>query len=380
MSKKLIPVCEPLLSGNEKLYLNSALDTNWISSQGQYLSMFEEAFANYCGVKYSTAVSNGTNAIHLGLKALGIQEGDEVIVPNFTMICSALPVCYLKAMPVFVDSEMDTWNINPALIETKITSKTKAIMVVHIYGHSCDMNPIKALAEKYSLKIIEDAAEVHGAEYFGTKCGNLGDISAFSFFANKIITTGEGGMVLTNDKELFERVKYYKDLCFPLTGERSYKHEDIGFQYRLSNLQAAIGLAQVERVDYYVEKRRFNNKLYQEYLNGIEGIIFQTERIGCKNVFWMNAIVIDPKIIGINRDELMQELYSKGIQTRKFFVPMHCQPALIKYGIDTSDSYPVSNWLAENGLYLPSGSGLTENEIIYICDKIKNIIANRNMI
>lgn len=368
-----IPVCEPFLGGKEKVYVNDALDRNWISSRGDYVKKFEEMFARFLQVKYATTVSNGTNAIHLGLKALDINPYDEVIMPNFTMICSALPVCYLGAKPVFVDAEPETWNINPSLIEEKITNKTEAVMVVHIYGHPCDMKPIWELARKYKLKIIEDAAESHGAVYFGKKCGKLGNLAAFSFFSNKIVTTGEGGMVSTDDEELYDRLKYYKDLCFPSSGERNYIHEDIGFQYRLSNIQAAIGVAQMERITDYIEMRKRNNSLYRKYLNDVPGISFQPKKSGCKNVYWVNAAIIDKEKFGISRDKLMKELDEKGIQTRKFFVPMHRQPALKKCtGID-GDNFPISNWLAENGLYFPSSTGLTEKQIEMICSIIKKI-------
>lgn len=371
MKKMHIPVCEPFLAGNEKKYVVEALDTNWISSRGKFIDQFEKAFADFCEVKYATSVSNGTNAIHLGLKALDIRPGDEVIMPDFTMICSALPVCYLGAKPVFVDAEAETWNIDPEGIEEKITDKTKAIVVVHIYGHPCDMKPIWDISRRYNLLIIEDAAETHGAEYFGKKCGNLGDIAAFSFFANKVVTTGEGGMVVTNSDKLIDRSRYYKDLCFPLSGERTYFHEDIGFQYRLSNVQAAIGVAQIENINDYIEMRRNNNALYAEFLNDVEGIKFQPERKGCRNIYWMNAAVIDDDKFGINRDRLMEKLSEFGIQTRKFFVPMHKQPALQKYGCDCSAEYPIANWLSDNGLYLPSGSGLKVDQIEFICEKIK---------
>lgn len=377
MDKNFIPVCEPFLNGNEKLYVNEALDTNWISSRGKFIDLFEKSFADYCGSKYATTISNGTNAIHIGLKSLGIGKNDEVIMPDFTMICSALPICYLGAKPIFVDAEPETWNINPERIEEKITNKTKAIMVVHIYGHPCDMEPIWKIAKSYNLKIIEDAAEVHGAEYYGKKCGNLGDIAAFSFFANKVITTGEGGMVVTNSKDLYDRARYYKDLCFPLSGERSYSHEDIGFQYRLSNIQAAIGVAQTEKIDYYIRKRRKNNALYKNYLTDVEGIIFQPEKKACKNIYWMNSAIIEHQKTGVSRDELMKKLMDKGIQTRKFFLPMHKQPALIKYGCDGTHSYPISDHLSENGIYFPSSSNLEEKQIKYICDSIKTIIKGK---
>lgn len=374
----MIPVCTPLLSGNEKKYLLDAIETNWISSSGKYISKFEEAFAKYCKVKHGIAVTNGTNALHLALTALGIGKGDEVIIPNFTMIASAFAVCYTDAMPVFVDANKDTWNIDPKKIEEKITDKTKAIMVVHIYGLPCDMDHIKEIASKHNLKVIEDAAESHGAEYKGEKCGALGDIACFSFFGNKIITTGEGGMVVTNEDKLAEKCLYYKNLCFPLGGPRNYLHNDLGFNYRMSNLHAAIGLAQTEKANDYVEMRIKNNELYRKYLEGVNGIIFQPEKKDVKNVYWMNSMIIEPKEFGMTRDELMEKLKEYGIDSRAFFVGLHKQPALKEYGCSFQEEYPISNWLSENGLYLPSGSGLTEEEIKKICDIIKRMHQNEN--
>jgi len=366
-------VCEPLLGGNELEYVQEAVRTGWISSAGSFLRRFETAFATYCGTKHATAVTNGTSAVHLVLKAIDIRPGDEVIIPDFTMISSAFPVCYLGATPVFVDAERETWNIDPGLIEEKVTEKTRAIMAVHIYGHPCDMDPILEVARRRGLWVVEDAAEVHGAEYHGRRCGNLGDIAAFSFFANKVVTTGEGGMVVTNDDRLMERCTYYKDLCFPSTGERTYRHEDIGFQYRMSNLQAAIGVAQMEKIDSYVEMRRTNNAMYRRFLHDVPGVCFQPERAACKNVYWMSGIVIDQSAFGVDRDNLRRELAAAGVQTRLFFAPMHRQPALERHGCSCKGEYPVADWLAANGMYLPSGSGLSAEDIEFVCGKIRDI-------
>lgn len=373
MSEKFIPVCEPYLAGNEKKYVLDAVETGWISSAGKYIPEFENAFANYCGVKHGIAVSNGTVALHLALVALGIEKGDEVIIPNFTMIASAFAVVYTGAVPVFADAESETWNIDTNKIEEKITEKTKAIMPVHIYGHPCDMKPIWKLSKKYDLKILEDAAESHGAEYKKKKCGSLGDIAAFSFFANKIVTTGEGGMVVTNDDTLAEKCRYYKNLCFPLRGPRNYQHDQIGFNYRMSNLHAALGLAQVENIDFYVDRRRQNNKMYREYLHDVPGIIFQDEKDYAKNVYWMNGIIVDKEKYGLNRDELMINLKEEGIDTRLFFTGMHKQKSLINYGCDCNGDFSNSEWLEANGLYLPSGSNLVPEQVKRICNEIKKL-------
>lgn len=368
-----IPVCEPMLAGNELKYVTEAVSTGWISSSGKYVTEFENQFAEYCGCKYGIAVCNGTIALHLALIGLGIGKGDEVIVPTFTMIASAFAVCYTGAKPVFVDADKDTWNIDVKKIEEKITSKTKAIMPVHIFGKMCDMNAIHALAKKYNLYVLEDAAEAHGASYHGVKAGASSDIAAFSFFANKNITTGEGGMVVTNNKEFYDRARYFKNVCFPLDGPRNYQHEDIGYNYRMSNVVAAIGLAQVEKADDYKEMRIRNHQLYKKYLSDVPGILFQSEPDkDCIDVCWMNTIVIDPAKYGHHKDELIAHLKENEIDTRLLFTGMHKQKAMMDYGCDCSGEYPVCEWLTENGFYLPSSSSLTEEQIIFISKVIRD--------
>lgn len=367
---EFIPVCEPFLSGNESEYVNDCLSSGWISSSGKYVQSFEEQFAKYCGANYGVAVCNGTVALHVALVAAGIKKGDEVIIPNFTMIASAFAVCYTGAMPVFVDVEANTWNIDVHKIEAKITQHTRAIMPVSIFGHPCKMDEISALAKKHNLIIIEDAAESHGAEYKGRRTGNLADITAFSFFANKNITTGEGGMVVTNDENLYKKALYFKNLCFPLDGPRSYIHNEIGFNYRMTNIQAAIGLAQTEKADEYKNRRIKNAELYRRFLKGVPGIVFQHTQPAVVPVHWMNAIVIKAEDYGKSRDELIAYLKTRKIETRLLFVGMHKQPALIKYGCDTHGSFPVTEWLTENGFYLPSGSNLKEDTIQFICNEI----------
>lgn len=368
-----IPVCEPMLAGNELKYVTEAVSTGWISSSGKYVTEFENQFAEYCGCKYGIAVCNGTIALHLALIGLGIGKGDEVIVPTFTMIASAFAVCYTGAKPVFVDADKDTWNIDVKKIEEKITSKTKAIMPVHIFGKMCDMDAIHALAKKYNLYVLEDAAEAHGASYHGVKAGASSDIAAFSFFANKNITTGEGGMLVTNNKEFYDRARYFKNVCFPLDGPRNYQHEDIGYNFRMSNVVAAIGLAQVEKADDYKEMRIRNHQLYKKYLSDVPGILFQSEPDkDCIDVCWMNTIVIDPAKYGHHKDELIAHLKENEIDTRLLFTGMHKQKAMMDYGCDCSGEYPVCEWLTENGFYLPSSSSLTEEQIIFISKVIRD--------
>jgi perosamine synthetase len=370
--EEFIPVCEPSLLGNEKKYVLDALESGWISSAGKYVSEFESQFAKFCGVEYGVGVCNGTVAIHLALVALGIGKGDEVIIPNFTMIATAFAVCYTGATPVFVDADPNTWNIDVNKIEEKITKKTKAILPVHIMGLTCNMDEINKIASAYNLSVIEDAAEAHGATFKGKKAGSLGDIATFSFFANKNLTTGEGGMVVTENKEIASKLKYYKNLCFPLEGAREYKHDDIGFNYRISNLHSAIGLAQLEKAEEYTNSRIKNFNLYLQYLNGIEGIFTQIwDNSTYKHVHWMNAFYIDPKIFGRNRDELMERLRENGIDSRKLFTGMHAQKSLQKYGCTTDLAFPSTINLSENGFYLPSSSHLKEIQIEKVCDIIK---------
>jgi len=368
---EFIPVCEPFLNGNELKYVSDAVSTGWISSAGKYVTEFERQFADYCGCEYGVGVCNGTVSLHLALVALGIGKGDEVILPTFTMIASAFAVCYTGAMPVFVDADKDTWNIDVAKIEEKITPRTKAIMPVHLFGLMCDMDAICALAKKHNLYILEDAAEAHGAEYKGRKAGSFSDIASFSFFANKNITTGEGGMLVTNNKDLYDKLHYHKNLCFPLDGNRNYTHDDIGFNYRMSNVIAAIGLAQVEKANEYKAMRMANNRLYRELLKDVPGIVFQPELNEYVNVAWMNAIVVEQEKYGRTKDELISYLKENGIDTRLLFNGMHNQKALEKYGCDMSGNYPVSDFLTKNGLYLPSASNLSKEKIQHICQKIK---------
>ena len=366
-----IPVCSPLLGGNEIKYVTDAVSSGWISSSGSYVTAFEKAFAEYCGVKYAVAVCNGTVAIHLALSALGIGKGDEIIIPSFTMIATAFAVCYTGAKPVFVDANKETWNIDTSRIEEKITSHTKAIIPVHIFGNPCNMSDITRIAKKHKLFIIEDAAEAHGAEYAGQKTGSFSDIASFSFFANKNLTTGEGGMVVTNSEDYYNKCKYYKNMCFPVDAPRVYKHDNIGFNYRMSNLHAAIGLAQTEKADEYRAMRIKNAHLYMKYLSDCPGIVFQKDQPNGLNVHWMNAIIINSAEYGHTKDELIKHLKERGIDTRLLFVSMHHQKSLKEFGCDCSGEYPVTDWLTENGFYLPSASNLAENQIKFICDTIK---------
>ncbi|TGK30910.1 DegT/DnrJ/EryC1/StrS family aminotransferase [Leptospira gomenensis] len=373
--EEFIPVCEPLLGGNELKYVSDAVSSGWISSSGKYVQEFEKSFADYCGVKYGVGVCNGTVALHLALQALGVGPGDEVIIPSFTMIATAFAVCYTGAMPVFVDVEPDTWNLDPNLFRKKITKKTKAVIPVHIMGLLCDMDPILNIAAEHGIKVIEDAAEAHGAEYGGKKSGSFSDVSCFSFFANKNLTTGEGGMCLTDDSDIYDRLRYLKNLSFPLVAAREYLHEDIGFNYRLSNLHAAIGLAQVEKADEYIALRKHNNSLYRRNLEGHPGIGFQKDSDSkFTHVHWMNAILVGDERKKL-RDGLMTHLKENGVDSRKLFTGMHRQPSLKKFGCDVGGTYPVTDSISERGLYLPSSSSLKDEQISRISRLVRDYIS-----
>ncbi len=367
---KMIPVFTPCVGEEELKNVTNAIKTNWISSKGEYIKKLEEEFAKYCGVKYGVLTNNGTAALHLALCVLGVGVGDEVIIPNFTMISTALAVHYTGAVPIFVDAQEDTLNIDVEKIEEKITPKTKAIMPVHIYGHPCDMNEINEIAKKHNLFVVEDAAEAHGAEYYGKKCGSLSDIGCFSFYANKLITTGEGGIIVTNNKEFYEQAQYLKNLAFGK--EKRFVHEDVGFNYRMTNVQAAIGLGQMEKINDFLKIKRNNAQLYSSFLKNTKGVILPVEKPYVKNSYWMYAIRFNEEF-GLEKEEIRRKLFEEGIDTRDFFVGMNKQPVFTRRGFQTEELFPVSDKLAETGLYLPSGLNLSEQDIKYICYTIEKI-------
>jgi perosamine synthetase len=366
----MIPVCEPLLNGKEEQYVLDCLKTNWISSLGKYISEFEKKFAQYCGAKYGVGTTNGTTALHLALVSLGIGQGDEVIVPTFTMIAPVFAIIYTGAKPVLVDCESETWNIDVTQIERKVTQDTRAVMPVHIYGHPCDMDSILEIARKHRLYVIEDAAEAHGAEYKKKKVGGIADVGCFSFYANKIITTGEGGMIVTNKEEVEEKARRLKDQAY--SPQKRFLHTELGFNYRMTNIQAALGLAQLERIEELVERRRRNARLYNELLKGVEGIRLPSQKSWAKNVYWMYCILIEDEF-GMSRDELQVKLKQEGIDSRAFFIPMHQQPAFKNSGLFGGESHTVSEEISRKGMYLPSGSGLKEEEIAQVCATLKKI-------
>lgn len=367
-----IPVNEPKLDGNEKKYLCECIDTGWISSEGPFVKKFEEKMAELVDRKYGIAVSNGTAALEVAVAALDIKDGDEVIMPAFTIISCAAAVVKAGAVPVLVDSDINTWNMNVNEIEQKITNKTKAIMIVHIYGLPVDVQPVIELAEKYNLKIIEDAAEMHGQTYKGKPCGSFGDISIFSFYPNKHITTGEGGMVLTNDEYLAERCCSLRNLCFQK--DARYVHEELGFNYRFTNLQAAVGLAQLERIDESIKRKREIGKRYTELLKDEDRVELPVKSVNNeKNVYWVYGLLLKDELKIDNR-EFIKMLAKNGIGARTFFWPIHEQPVFKKMGLFIDEKYPVAEKLARKGFYIPSGLGIKDEQINIVVEKLKKVL------
>lgn len=368
----MIPICEPDMGENELSNVVEAVKSGWVSSMGKFVSEFEEKFAGYCGVRYGVATVNGTAALHLALTALDIRNGDEVIVPNLTFIATANAVLYTGAKPVFVDTTPDYWCIDPSKIENAITERTKAIIPVHLFGHPCEMDAINKIAKKYRILVIEDAAEAHGAEYRGKKVGSLSCVSCFSFHGIKIITTGEGGMCLTNDPTLAEKMEVLKD--HGMDKKIKYSHNLVGFNYRLTNIQAAIGVAQLKRIDYFIERKRHSANQYTEMLGNITGLELPVEKPWAKHVYWVYALLLSDKF-PVSRDQTMRELLKHGIETRNMLLPMSQQPVYnrMKQFKNMKNKYPVSEDIGRRGLYLPSSVKLTDSEIEYICDKIRNI-------
>lgn len=370
----MIPVNEPLLNGNEKKYLSECIDTGWISSEGSFIQKFEQGMADYVGRNYAVSVTNGTAALEMAIVALGVGSGDEVIMPSFTIISCAQAIVKAGAIPVLIDSEYDSFNMRVEDIEAKITSRTKAIMVVHIYGLPVDINPILALAKKYKLKIIEDAAEMHGQTYNNKKCGSFGDISIFSFYPNKHITTGEGGMVLMDDTVLHERCNSLRNLGFSTDGSKRFIHEELGWNLRMTNIQAALGVAQLERIDEFVEKKHWIGNMYQDLLQDIDTINLPVKRTSfAENIYWVFAITLKDECPKTTQ-EVMKKLYERGIGTRPFFYPMHQQPVFKKMGLFVNEDYPNAAKLYERGFYIPSGLALTEAQIQEVSKVMHEVI------
>jgi perosamine synthetase len=365
LTRRIIPVSDPKLDGNELRYLTQCIQSNWISSAGRFVREFEEAFAAAVGCRFGVACANGTTALHLALATLGIGEGDEVVIPTFTMIATPNAVRYTGATPALVDAERETWNLDVGRLEAAISPRTRGIVLVHTYGHPVDMDPLLELCERRGPWVVEDAAEAHGARYKGRPAGSLGRAASFSFYANKIVTTGEGGMVTTNDLEIARLARRLRDHAF--SDERHFWHKHLGFNYRMTNLQAAVGLAQTERLEEFVEIHRANALRYARRLARLPGLTLPVERPWARNVYWMFGVVVEDAF-GITRDELRRRLARRGIETRTFFIPIHLQP--IYYKAFKGQRFPVAEELCQRGLYLPSGATLTEAEVSYVCDAV----------
>lgn len=376
----MIPVNEPLLASEDLQRLQEAFTSGWISSAGRYVDEFEQKWADYCGVRHGIAVSNGTTALQVAVEAVGIGQGDEVIMPSYTIISCASSVVRAGGKPVLVDCDPVTWCMNVDDIEARITSRTRAIMVVHIFGHPVDMDPIMEIAEKHGLVVIEDAAEVHGAKYLSRRtssegewqvCGGIGHISTFSFFANKLITTGEGGMVVTNNDDFARRSRDLRNLCFRT--DRRFLHTEHGYQFRLTNMQAAVGVGQVGRIESIVDRKRSIASAYTRRFQHLHELQLPTELSWARNVYWVYAMVLDDRM-PFDAAEFAARLKALGVETRPFFLGMHEQPVFHDMGLFKNERYPVTERIARRGLYVPSGLAITEDQIEEVSRAVEAVV------
>jgi perosamine synthetase len=370
VTTRRIPVAEPALVGNEREYVLDCLDSTWISSSGKYIDEFERSFADFCGVSHAISCSNGTVALHLALLALGIGPGDEVIVPTLTYVASANAVMYCGATPVIVDSEAESWNLDPACVAEAITARTKAIMAVHLYGHPADMDPLVDLARSRKIALVEDAAEAHGAHYRGRTVGSIGDVSTFSFYGNKIITTGEGGAVVTDDAALAGRIRMLRGQG--QDPKQRYWFPVVGYNYRLTNLAAAIGLGQLERVDWHIERRREVASWYREFLGDNSRLTLSPELPWARSSFWISCAVLSDDVPS-SRDDVMARLAEKGIETRPFFYPMHTLP-MYEHLPSPAGGFPVAESLARRGINLPTSANLTRDDVHYVSEELASLL------
>jgi perosamine synthetase len=362
--KNFLPVAVPSLTGNEAKYVLDCIESGWVSSLGKYIQSFEQSFAEFCEARYGIAVSNGTVALHLALATLGIGPGDEVIVPTLTFVATANAIRYVGATPVFADSDPQTWTLDPEDVKRKLTSRTKAIIPVHLYGHPVDMQPLMDLAQERNLFVLEDAAEAHGALYWNKKVGGIGHINCFSFYGNKIITTGEGGMLTTNDAQLAERARFLRDHA--MSPERRYWHTEVGYNYRMTNIQAALGLAQMERIEVFIEHKRWLAQRYNQLLADVPGIVLPPEASWAKSVYWMYSILLEDKF-PMDRDTFMSRLKEQGIDSRPFFYPVHSLPPYQS----TGGHFPVAEDISRRGINLPSGMNMQEEDVIRVAEEIR---------
>jgi perosamine synthetase len=367
-----IPVNTPDLSGNEKKYLCECIDSGWISSEGPFVQKFEKEFSRYVGRDFGIAVCNGSAAIELAIAMLDLSPGGEIIVPAFTIISCGNAIVRAGFTPVLVDSDPNTFNMRADDIAKKITKKTTAIMVVHIYGLPCEMEPIIALAEEHNLRIIEDAAEMHGQEYNGRKCGSFGDVSTFSFYPNKHITTGEGGMVVTDDPEMADRARSFRNLCFGSANR--YEHGELGWNFRMTNLQAAVGLAQLERIDLAISRKREIGKFYQNEFKNIPEVSLPIDSTAyANNIYWVFTLLLKGERLRALPD-ILQKLGGLGVGTRRFFKPLHQQPVYKKMGLFIGEEYPVAELLSDAGFYIPCGLGITNIELEAVASRVRSVL------
>jgi perosamine synthetase len=362
----MIPIMEPWLDHQEIDLVMDCLKSGWISSQGKYIAEFEEAFSGFCGTRFGVATSNGTTALNLALLTLGIGPGDEVIVPALSFIATANVVVYTGARPVFADVDEKTWTLNPSLLKSLITDRTKAIIPVHLYGHPADMGPIMKLAEEYHLWVIEDAAEAHGAEYKGKKVGSLGHMGCFSFYGNKIISTGEGGMIVTDNPEWADRARILRD--HGMSKERKYWHPVVGYNFRMTNIQAAIGLGQMTKLERLIEIKREIAGRYTQGLKKNTGLVLPAEEEWAKSVYWLYSILLKPET-GKNRDDLIDYLAQAQVESRPVFYPMPDMPPYQGCG-----TYPVASQISKSGISLPSGYNLTAPEQDQVIELIQQFL------
>jgi perosamine synthetase len=367
-----IAVNEPLLDGNEKAYLTECIDTGWISSEGPFVERFEQAFSNRVAREWGIAVCNGTAALDAAIEALGIGPGDEVILPAFTIISCIGQLIRCGARPVLVDSDAGTWNMDVSQIQARITARTKAIMVVHTYGLPVDMDPVLAIAKHHGISVIEDAAEAHGQMYRGRPCGSFGDVSTFSFYPNKLVTTGEGGMIVTNDDKLAATCVSLRNLCFQ--AQRRFVHDRLGWNLRMTNLQAALGVAQLERIDEFAARKRAMGKRYTQLLSGIAGLQLPVAKTDyADNIYWVYGLMLADDV-DLDAAEAMKKLAALGVGCRPFFCPMNQQPVLLERDLFAGESYPVAERMYRKGFYIPSGLALTESQMTRVAEAVRSIL------
>lgn len=367
-----VPVNTPLITRDDEKAVAQCMQDGWVSSEGPVVAEFENTFSDLVGRKYGVAVANGTAALEITLRAVGLEQGDEVILPTFMIISCALAVINAGCKPVFVDADRLTWNIDPFELKKSITNRTRAILVAHVYHFPADMDAIIALADKHDLMIIEDAAEMHGQTYRSKMCGSFGVASTFSFYANKTITTGEGGMIVTDNFTIAERCSYLRNLCF--NNKARFKHTELSGNYRLTSLQAALGLSQSKRLSELVEQKRKIGRKYDFRLSGIQGLELPEPSMGfAENIYWVYGILLKKNNV-CDAKALRQKLQSRGVSTRPFFFPLHRQPALKNVGVDKNDGFPIANDLYERGFYIPSGLGITDAQQDFVCDVLHELM------